>query len=90
MPDSDMTAVRKKVSDVRDDVLRLSYEIENLRRSMSASTGECKNAYRLVIRDKIVKLEHAVVSLPHAILGMTLVDSAHPTTGEILANETMR
>lgn len=90
MSDADMNLVRQRVSDVRDIVLRLSYEIEGLRRDMDATTGEARTAYRLVIRDKIVKLEHAVVCLPHAILGQTLVDSSQPTTGEILADATLR
>lgn len=80
---ADMNVVRQKVEDVKELVFRLSYEIEALREGMKHSTGECLNAYRLVIQDKIRKIEHAVVCLSHSVIDHTLMDAAQPSLGEL-------
>jgi len=80
---ADMFAVRKKVEDVSDVVGRLTREIEGLRKDMEQTTGEAKDAYRLVIQDKIRKIENAVVCLSHSVIDKTIYDEAQPSLGEL-------
>jgi uncharacterized protein YoxC len=92
MPDipqkeADMNAVRQKVNAVRTAVQRLSFDVERLRKDMEQTTGECRNAYRLVIQDKIRKIEHAVVLLSHSVMDHTIFDPAQPTLGEMSSRD---
>ena len=85
--EADMNVVRQKVNAVRTLVNRLSHEIERLRRDSTETTGEARNAYRLVIQDKMRKLEHAVICLSHSVIDHTLYDPAQPTLGEISSKD---
>lgn len=91
MPDqtreADMNAIRQKVNAVRTAVQRYSHQIERLRKDMEQTTGEARNAYRLVIQDKMRKMEHAVICLSHSVVDHTIYDPAQPTIGELSSRE---
>jgi outer membrane murein-binding lipoprotein Lpp len=91
MPDqtreADMNAIRQKVNAVRTAVQKYSFEIERLRKDMEQTTGEARNAYRLVIQDKMRKMEHAVVCLSHSVIDHTIFDPVQPTIGEMSSKD---
>lgn len=81
--DADMSVIRQKVAAVRSAVDRISREVERLRRDMEQTAGECREAYRLVIADKIQKMERLVVLLSHNVLDHTLYDPVQPFARDI-------
>ena len=87
--EADLSILRKKVDDVRHLVYTTTHEIERLRMDMGNSTGEALNAYRLVIQDKLRKMEHALVCMSQSILDHTAYDPAQPTPGEMLEEARM-